>query len=134
MKKSRVINRSTTLSPIIRGVVLSFILLLISSFIVSLILSGFKNPIERLGIGSLIAFMLSGALSGFIIAKRNKGSGFKTALISSVIFIAVVFLSSLLSEGGSISGKAFMNYLCYLMISAFSAFVGAREKSRHRRH
>ena len=134
MKKSKLINRrGARLSPLVLGVLFSFLSLMISSFLVSVIISALKNPIEMIAIGSLIAFMTSGAVSGFSIARKNRASGIRLSLICSVIFIAIVLVASLLTKRGSISGGMFMNYLCYLMISAFFAFLGAREKRRKRR-
>ena len=134
MKKSKVIGRrGGGVSPLAFGTLFSFISLTVTSFVVSLIISSLKNPIEVIAVGSLIAFMASGAISGFSIAKKNRGIGFRLSLLCSVIFIAIVLICSLILGKGSLSGGNFMNYLCYLMISAFFAFLGAREKRRRGR-
>ncbi len=134
MKKSRVISRhGRRLSPVVLGTLFSFVSLLVTSLVVSLVVSSLKNPIETIAIGSLVAFMASGAISGFSIAKKNCGVGFRLSLLCSGLFIAIILVSSLILEKGSLSGGALMNYLCYLMISAFFAFLGAREKRRGRR-
>ena len=134
MKKSKVIGRHTTkVSPIIFGIVISLISLFASSLVVSLVVSAMKNPVEVLSLGSLVAFMLSGAISGFVIAKKNKGMGFRASLFSSLFFIVAVFLVSLVLKKGSVSGSSLMNYLCYIMISAFFSFWGSREPHRRRR-
>ena len=132
MKKKRLINRkSSRSSNVAFGTFASFIMLMVASFFVSLVLSRTKSPIDSLAVGSLISLLLAGAISGFFIGKRYKSLG--TAAFSSIIFVVALLVFSLVSEKGSISGTAFMNAVCYLLISLFTAFIGIRKRRRLKR-
>lgn len=134
MKRYKGFNiKKTGVRTIMFGIAFSFLSLIISSFLISLMLSGMSDPIRYIGIASLIAFLISGAVSGLATAKYKGQGGVKSALISSLIFIAIIFLISLVISKGSVSGGIFMNYVCYIMLSLLTAALSSREKKHRRR-
>ena len=135
MKKRKGIKTSkTAVGRIFSSVGFSFILLIPISLLFGGMLLTLKNPVGNLKIASLAVLLISGAVSGFLNSKRIGEGGVAFSVISSFIFVLVMFSVSLVMTKGHVSGILFMNYLCYMLIASFSAFLARkRQKSRHRR-
>lgn len=134
MKKHRPAGAKKSFTGVLLfGVAFSFVLL----FIISLILSGLimttSNPTGSVKTVSLAALLLSGAVSGFVIAKIKGDGGFIATLCSSLVFIGIILAVSLICSHGQVSGVIFMNGLCYTMISVFFSFLAKKRQRRHRR-
>ena len=134
MKKHCGARRDMKISRVlIFGVIFSFITL----FTVSILLSGLimttANPTGSAKRLSLVALLVSAAISGFTVAKRKSEGGAMSALFTSLIFAGLVLVISLISSRGSIKGVVFMNLLCYVMISVFFSFFAKKRQRRRRR-
>ena len=112
------------------GVSLAAVILL--SAIFAFVANISRDPTGNLGIYSLAALLLGGAVGGFASAKINK----ERALLSSALValaVTAIMLIVCVIIGGKVGGGAFMNYACYVGVSAFSGFLGTREKKHRRR-
>lgn len=134
MKKHRGIKvKKTPLGTIAFGIIFSFSAIIIISFIASAILMTSKNPTGSLSFVSFIAFLVAGAISGFIISRYKGDGGIGASVLVSLIFVAVMLAISLISAKGKVEGGAFMNLLCYMLISSFTAFLGRKREKKHHR-
>ncbi len=134
MKKHR--SKSTEKTPLavfIFGILFSFATLVILSFISSLILLSTKNPILSIKATSLAVLLIAGAISGFAITKYKGNLNFGISVAASVSVAVLMLAISLIFAKGNVGGGIFMNYLCYVLVAAFFAFVGRRKAKRHHR-
>ena len=119
---------------IFSSVALSLASLIVTALLFGGILMTFKNPVGYLKIASLAVFMVCAAASGFINSRRNGPRGTLISVFSSLIFILILFSSSLVMTRGHIPGVLFMNYACYILVSLFFSFMAhGRRRSRGRR-
>lgn len=132
-KRKNTKSKNTSLKTLLFGVFFSFAVLIVLSLASSFLLAGFKNPTADIRIASLAVFLITAAVSGFAVSKHRAGSGIAISALTSLLFIAVLFAVALVISKGKISGALFMNYLCYMMISLFTAFIGARKPKRRKR-
>lgn len=133
MKKRRSSNADRSpLSVFIFGIIFSFAALTLLSFISSLILLSISNPLLSIKTTSLAVLLCAGAISGFTISKY-KGEMNLSIAVSASLTVAVVMLGiSLICAKGNVGGGVFMNYICYVLVSALFAFLGRKRKVRHR--
>lgn len=111
----------------------SALLMLVCSFIMSIIAANSNDPTGMIGICSLIAMLLS-AVGGGIFSVRMKGDGgIPYAILVALGLVLLMLLIAVISCGGKVLGSAFMNYGCYLGVTAMSAFLG-KKKTTHRMH
>ena len=133
MKKRRSKQRAPH-TVIIFGIIFSFAILTILSFISSFILANTQNPILSIKITSLVIILLTAAISGFAIAKYKGDLNFGISIFTSLAVTVIMLTISLISAKGNVGGT-FMNYGCYALISLFFSFVGSRKaKTHHRRN
>ena len=133
MKKRRSKQRAPH-TVIIFGIIFSFAILTILSFISSFILANTQNPILSIKITSLVIILLTAAISGFAIAKYKGDLNFGISIFTSLAVTVIMLAISLIFAKGNVGGT-FMNYGCYALISLFFSFVGSRKaKTHHRRN
>lgn len=132
-KRKNAKSKSTALGTILFGVVFSFAVLAVLSLLSSFLLIGLKNPTANIRIASLVIFLITAAISGFTVSKRRGKGGISVSALSSLAFIALLFAMALIISKGKLSGALFMNYLCYMMISSFTALLGAKKINRRKR-
>ena len=107
--------------------------ILVCSFITSLIAGGSKDPTGMIGIFSLAAMLISAAAGGVFSSRiRGEGGTVYAALVALAVVLVMLLIAVILC-GGRVSAGAFMNYGCYLGVSALSAFLGKR-RATHRVH
>ena len=133
MKRHRGSKAERTLPGVLLfGVIFSFAVLFVISLLLCGVIMNTSNPTGSIKTASLISLLLSGGISGLVIAKRRGDGGVVTALVSSLIFIGVLLSVALIFSKGKVNGVIFMNSLCYMMISVFFSFF-AKKRQRHRR-
>ena len=115
------------------GAAISAAIMLALSAITALIINMTSDPLGAADIGSLISLLIGAALSGYVVARRSAESKMLTAVLSSLLFCLMLLLIGLMLGGGSLSGRVFINYLCYIGISTLFAKLGSREMRKHRR-
>ena len=115
------------------GILFSLGFLLVLSLIAAIFLTSVKNPTKNLGAVSLAVFLIGAAMSGFVNSKRGGENGILSSVITSGAFTLLMLVISLILAKGKLSGMVFMNYICYMLVSAFFAFIGRKRTTRHRR-
>ena len=133
MKKHRGSKiKKSALGSLLFGVLFSFAMLIIISFVSSALLMASKNPGGSIKVVSFAVLLITAAVSGFTVSKYKGEGGVVTSLISSVISVIIMLGISIICSGGKVGGVIFMNYLCYVLIAAFTAFLGKKRERRHR--
>ena len=92
-----------------------------------------KDPTGNLGLFSLAALIISGAIGGFTSAKIKKDSA---VIFSALIAVGMALIMMILCViiNGKVSGGSLMNYLCYIGVSTVFSVWGSKEKKhRHRK-
>ena len=134
MKRRRSKQRAPH-TVIIFGIIFSFAILKILSFISSFILANTQNPILSIKITSLVIILLTAAISGFAIAKYKGDLNFGISIFTSLAVTVIMLAISLISAKGNVGGATVMNYVCYALVSLFFSFIGNRKaKTHHRRN
>ncbi len=133
MKKHRGTKKQRTgLALMLYELLFSGGVLIVLSMLAAFILSSLKNPTANLKLFSLAVLLISAVISGYSISKHN-GNALSSIAVSAA-FVGIMFIVSLIFAKGNVGGGVFMNYLCYMLVAAFFAFIGRkREKRRHRR-
>ena len=132
-RKSHKRERNVFQSVLI-GAALSAAVLLVFSLISSLILGMTDNPLALADDISLVALLLSAAMSGYTISRRARSSGMLISSLSSLLLCLVLLLVGAIVAGADLSGKVFLNYLCYMGVALLFARLGGIELKRKRRH
>lgn len=134
MKKHRGIKTQRALpGALVFGIIISFLVLFITSLALAGLIMTTSNPVGSVKTVSLVALLVSGAISGFVISKRKGEGGFLASLLSALIFIGIIFALSLILTKGNVGGVVLMNGLCYLLVSAFSSLLAKKRERRRRR-
>ena len=100
------------------------------SFILSVISSMTKNPTALIGAFSLIALILSGAISGFVTSKVNGDGGMLVAILSSVISAFTFLAIGLIWKGGAIKLSVPLNLLVFIAVSVIASLLGKKQPKR----
>ncbi len=132
MKRHRGIRRERSVAAsLIYEVLLSGALLILLAFIAAIILSAMQDPTANVKLISLATLLICAAISGFFISRHNRST--LSSIAVSLIFVAIMLAISIIVKKGNVSGALFMNYICYMLVAAFSAFLGKKRERRRRR-
>ncbi len=115
------------------GILCSGILIVVSSFIMAVIASGSGDPTSKIGAYSLIALLLSAAISGICISRIKGDGGFGVSALTALAVALIMTLIGIISSGGRLTLACFMNYGCYLGVSVIFAYLGRKKEKRHKR-
>ena len=130
MSKYKVKSEKSKIEIILTGLLLatvSFFGFMLTSALIAFL---GDDPTYKSELWSFGAMLLSGAVAGFINAKRQKSM--ITALLSSLSLVLILFIIGSISYGVP-SLPALVNYAIYVAISGISAFFGARKPERRHR-
>lgn len=134
MKRTK--NRSQSASPL-RAFAVSLAINIIAflgcTFIGALFVGTTENPLAVARMGSVIAFYVGGAVSGFCAAKYKKSGAIANSAAASLTFCLCLFVIGLIISGGSVPALLPLNYGIYILISMLLALAGGREGKRKRR-
>lgn len=134
MKKRKGTKTSkSAVGKLFSSVLFSFLLLIPVSLLSGGILLFLKNPVGSMKVASLAVLLISAAISGFSNSKRCGDGGIIFAIVSSFVFVLIMFSVSLVATKGHVSGVLFMNYVCYMLVSSLFAFLAVRRKGHKRR-
>ena len=116
------------------GIGISVLCVIISAFCATAAAGATDDPTGIMSIYSLVALLVSGAVSGFLLSRLLEG-GMGASMLSSLGTVILMLAVALFISGGTLSAGAAMNYLCYLGVALLSAFLGKKRggKPRHRK-
>ena len=112
---------------------LSIGVLLISSVIFAIIANSLDDPTGKLGIFSLLAMLISAAVSGYLCSRIKGEGGVGFAALVALALLLIMLLINVIICSGKISFAAFMNYICYFGVASLSALLGGKGKG-HKKH
>jgi len=112
---------------------LSALLIPVSALVATAFASASDDPTGKAGLYSLLALLLSAAVSGFTVSRLSGEGGVKLAALCALAIVLIMLLISIIATGKIPSVGALMNYGCYLGVAALSALVGRKREKRHRR-
>ena len=112
---------------------ISILVILLLSMLSAIILGTLDDPTSLVGLFSLGCMLISAALSGVVCSRLKGDGGLSFATLVALAMVLVMLLINVILCGGRVSGGAFMNYGCYMGVSALSAFL-ARKRVSHKRH
>ena len=115
------------------GTLLCALIFIATILIFSFLLSLFENPVSLVSPSALLSYLISGAFSAFINAKRKGEGGTLSAILSSLLASALFFFVGLICSRGKIELSVLMNILCYILVSIlFARLAGIKKKRRTR--
>lgn len=112
---------------------ISILVILLLSMISAIILGTLDDPTSLVGLFSLGSMLISAAISGVVCSRLKGDGGLSFATLVALAMVLVMLLINVILCGGRVSGGAFMNYGCYMGVSALSAFL-SRKRIGHKRH
>ncbi len=124
--------KAGTFTMTLFGVGICFLSFLILTLIGSLVLMLTKNPALYTVPAFFAVFLTSAAISAFINAKLS-GNGISGALISGGMFVIMLFIVSLIAEGGKVGFGVIVNYVCYMLVTAMFTLLAKQKKAKRRR-
>lgn len=117
---------------LIFGITLSSALFLTMAFVAALISSKLEDPSSSVGIASLAAFLLSGAISGFITARMRTDGSIRLPMLSAILFLLILFSVGMGIKRGALPSIIMINLGCYALIFWLFALLGRRKRRRRR--
>ncbi len=134
MLKGRKFSKSGgSFTLFMRGAVISIAILLALSFIAAVALSTSADPTRSVGIYSLAALILSAVISGITVSRTSGEGGVKIAALCALMITLIMMLTGLIVNKGRLPVGGIMNYVCYLGIFIFSAYLGRKKARKPRR-
>ena len=133
--KNKSVSRGTPsfIKALLLGIAVTAAVFTICSLVISLILYNTENPTSKTELFSIIAFVLSGAISAFVNTKLFGKDNASLPLASATAALALFLVISLIS-GGALSGGHIMSALCFALVTVLSAFLAKNKKSARRTH
>lgn len=103
------------------------------AFALAVISSLTNDPTSLTGAFSLLALVIAGAVSGFLISRLNGDGGVLVSILSSVISTSVMILAGLIIKKGALPLGAVLNLLVFLAVSIVFSLLGKRRTKKHKR-
>ena len=116
------------------GVTTSVGAVFVVAFILAFISSLTKDPTSLTGAFSLLALILAGAVSGFVISRVNGDGGALVGILSSVIATGVMIIAGLIWKSGFLPLGALLNLLAFLAVGILSSLLGKKRSRKRRRY
>lgn len=113
-------------------VLISLAVTLISTLVMAALAGVSENPSAILGTYSLVALILSAAVSGFTTAKISGSEGIKYPLLTAFTTVLIMLLITVIM-GIKPSGSSFMNYGCFILVSVFVGLLARKRERRRKR-
>lgn len=131
-KSSQRNTKNSILVCLIITLSISFVLLLVSSVVLSLT----SDPDRFIGTVSLICCLLSSFFCGCVAKKKMSLSGIKSGFLMGGIFVGFLLLLSLFFRGGTAHYSPLTSGILYLftfLLAPFGAFLSGRQKKAPKR-
>ena len=121
-------------SLMLLGAAFALVVLILVSFVLSIISNMTKDPTSLIGAFSLIALIVSGGISGFVTSKVNNDGGVLVAILSSVISAFTILAIGLIWKGGAMKLSVPLNLGVFVAVSVIAALLGKKrpKQNRHR--
>ena len=115
----------------IYGIIFTAISFLFLALIASLILSKLKDPLGGLWLASISVLLMTGAATGFFIAKYKGDGGFLSSFLCSGTFAILLFSIGMIACKGKIASVTAINLISYVAATViFAALAKKKRKSQ----
>ena len=131
MKKKKITDN--TLKSFLVSLGISALSLLAVAFVMALVAYSMENPTGNVALLSLVSLILSAIISGVVISRITGDGGTRLVALSSLALMLILLLVGLVIKRGGVSSAAFMNYACFVGVSALAAYLGRKSENRRRR-
>ena len=132
MARARSKGEHGRLVSILMGAGLSLLVLIIVSLIVSAVVYMMDDPLAVIDIGSLIALLISGLISSFIISRRTREGKMLITILSSLLLVILMLIVCAIIGMGTVNPRVVLNYVCYMGVTLIGGWLGAKGKRRRR--
>lgn len=106
-----------------------FLLLMLLSAVIS---ARTADPTGSVGMTSFFAFVISGAISGFVSAKKCGKDSIKIPMLSALSFVLILFLTGLVLSGGRLKSVTLLNIICYVAVFWLFSLLGKKPRRKRR--
>ena len=117
---------------VIFGITLSSALFLTLAFIAALISSRLEDPSASVGVASLVAFLLSGAICGFTTARMRTDGNIRLPMLSAILFVLILFSVGMGVKRAALPSIIMINLGAYAVIFWLFALLGKKKKRKRR--
>lgn len=112
------------MSGMLHGLVTIIVIIMVTSFLISLLLRFTGLTEESFSLATLIVSFVALFFGGFISGKRAKENGWIIGALTGVLYAFVVFLIQYLGFNHGFSGKQELYFLMYIAISSLGGMIG----------
>ncbi len=105
----------------------------ISSLLAAFAVNMTEDPTANIGICSLLAMIISAAISGIFTAIYKKDSTVGYASLVALCVAIIMLIIGIVVNKGRLSASAFMNYGCYIGVAGICAYLSKHKNGRRRR-
>lgn len=133
MKKHKRIELSPAVLIAI-GTISSIASVAVMALILAVISSLTKDPTSLIGAFSLLALVLAGAVSGFLISRLVGDGGSLVSMLSIAIATALMLIVGLIWKGGLLPLGTLLNLLVFLAVGIIASKLGNKRPRKKRRY
>ena len=133
MKKHKRIELSPAVLIAI-GTISSIASVAVMALILAVISSLTKDPTSLTGAFSLLALVLAGAVSGFLISRLVGDGGSLVSMLSIAIATALMLIVGIIWKGGLLPLGALLNLLVFLAVGIIASKLGNKRPRKKRRY
>ena len=92
-----------------------------------------KDPGGTVRLLSLPVFLLSAAVTGFVLGRRNGEGGLRLTALSALLFLLILLLIGMLLSGGHLSWQVLLYDVGYFLTALLCSLPGTKKKRRKHR-
>ncbi|MGG0716349.1 TIGR04086 family membrane protein [Robertmurraya massiliosenegalensis] len=109
---------------VLYGVIAIFLLLIISSFIFSIILRFTSTQESSLGVITTIISFITLFAGGFITGRKGKEKGWLIGTLTGVLYTIIIFLFQYLGYDSLFSLEQMIYHVCYIITAMMGGILG----------
>ena len=134
MRKSSSGKRGTSpLMNLLIGTLIGAGIFLVVLLFVTFVTGRTKDPGGTVRLLSLPVFLLSAAVTGFVLGRRNGEGGLRLTALSTLLFLLILLLIGMLLSGGHLSWQVLLYDVGYFLTALLCSLPGTKKKrKRHR--
>ncbi|TKC20060.1 TIGR04086 family membrane protein [Robertmurraya kyonggiensis] len=111
-------------SAVLFGVIAVFLLLIISSFIFSLILRFTSTQESSLGIVTTAITFITLFVGGFVSGGKGKQKGWLIGSLTGILYTLIIFLFQYLGYDSLFSVEQIIYHVCYILTAMMGGILG----------
>ncbi len=134
MRKSSSGKRGTSpLMNLLIGTLIGAGIFLVVLLFVTFVTGRTKDPGGTVRLLSLPVFLLSAAVTGFVLGRRNGEGGLRLTALSALLFLLILLLIGMLLSGGHLSWQVLLYDVGYFLTALLCSLPGTKKKRRKHR-